>query len=479
MSGRRVVQVAVVFLSWVASDARGGGFEIPDHGARAVGRGGAFTAKADDLTAIALNPGGLSRVKGTRFLYSHNLIWHPTTFERAPSSIPRSDPYAQKDAPLSPVHNGEELFPLGMMGVLSSDFGLEDWTFAIGVYGPNAVGKLDYPVDGGQRYMLTSTDILLMYYSAAVSYGWKDVFGVGVTLQYVHMPKTEFSLVVDATPGGAVNPYYSSADVEATLRLKDDFAFSAVIGAWWRVIPELELGVAGRIVPVYLDPEGDVVLRNVPGQAEFTPEQLQVNDSYAKMPLTLPMTARLGLRYRHLDGDREVFDIELDAVYESWSMLESYDVELSGESNLFTATPLPDLTIAKAWRDTVSVRLGGSVEPVPDWFGISAGAYWERGAVPKAYTHLDFLSLDRWGVGGGLRFTHWGIDLSVSYLHVFQPSVDVSEAEGKVFQQRPLSPCPGAGPCMGGNGAPANAGHFESSYDILALSLELHFNEWF
>lgn len=466
-----------------AGSAFAGGFEIPDTGANALGRGGAFAVRSDDLTALNINPGGLARLHGTRFLYNHNLIWNKIAFTRTPSVIPGSANFTD---PFSTVENAEDLFPLGIMGVLSSDFGLEDWTFAIGIYGPNAVGKQSFPVNGGSRYMLTETDMLLVYYSLAVAYGHKDVFGLGLTLQYVDMPLTKFSLVVDAekTLSGnsapPLSPYDNRFDVEATLDLKDRGpTFTALIGAWWRIIPELEVAISGRIVPIYLRPEGDIRLANVPDHEPLGEDILVIEDQHAAMPITLPLVARAGLRYRYLDDEAEIFDVELDAVYESWSMMESYDVQLSGRAVINELKPLEDIAIEKRWRDTVSVRLGGSWQAVQDWFGVSAGAYWERGAVPENYTHLDFLSLDRWGVGGGLRFTHWGVDLAVAYNHVFQPDVTVSEEDGKVFQQRPLFPCPKAGPCQGGQGVPANAGTFESSYDQLALSLQLHFDEWF
>ncbi|MFV0082884.1 hypothetical protein, partial [Staphylococcus aureus] len=39
-----------------APAAQAGGFDIPDLGTQAIGRGAAFVAKADDATAIHYNP---------------------------------------------------------------------------------------------------------------------------------------------------------------------------------------------------------------------------------------------------------------------------------------------------------------------------------------------------------------------------------------------------------------------------------------
>jgi hypothetical protein len=63
--------------------------------------------------------------------------------------------------------------------------------------------------------------------------------------------------------------------------------------------------------------------------------------------------------------------------------------------------------------------------------------------------------------------------LTVGYMHIFQEDREVTEVAGKALQQRPLSPCPEG--CGGLTGVPANAGVFESSYDVLGLGLDVDF----
>jgi hypothetical protein len=271
----------------------------------------------------------------------------------------------------------------------------------------------------------------------------------------------------------------SSSDVEATLDLHDYFAYTAIVGGWWRPTQALELGLSGRVIPVRLDTEGKISLRNVPDQTQFSDEQLQVPGSKANLEVVLPPTARFGARYRHLDGEeREVFDVELDVVYEAWHLTEAYEADLSGQIILLANEPVQDVTIEKRWQDTVSVRLGSTWAVVPDRFRVSLGGYWERGASPENYTSLDFLSVDRVGLGGGLEYTLGDLDgtrfdLSVAYSHVFQEDREVSERFGKVLQQRPVAQCPDE--CDGYTGVPANAGKFESSFDTLAFGVNAHF----
>src|SRR6476619_4986590 len=59
-----------------------GGLELPDNGTEALARGGAFTAKADDATALQYNIAGLARQRGTRLLLDGNLVLSTLDFQR-------------------------------------------------------------------------------------------------------------------------------------------------------------------------------------------------------------------------------------------------------------------------------------------------------------------------------------------------------------------------------------------------------------
>lgn len=467
LSPSRVAWTLALALAVISADAFAGGFELPDNGARAVGRGSAFTVRADDLTAIAHNPGGLSRLRGTHLLYSHNVIHAPMSFTRAQSAVATTATTgAGGEDPLATVENLTPWFALGGMFVAATDFGLEDWTFAIGAYGPNAAGSQRWPLMGGQRWMLVELDALIVYYSLAASYGKKDKWGVGVTMQLAHQPETRLSLVVDGTTGGPQQPYYSQTDALATISLSAPLAPTLIVGGWVRPIPELEFAASGRVVPVRLKASGDVAMTEVPGSI-YDASDLEITNSAARLTLVLPPTARAGVRYRHLEGEKERFDLELNVVYEAWSMMKSYVVELDGVI-AFAAQEAPDVTIEKRWKDTLSVRLGGTYN-LDAPLSLSAGAFYETGAVPEVYTHLDFPSFDRLGLSAGASGTVGNLTWTVAYSHIFQGDRRVDERYAKVLQQRPVSECPEG--CDGYDAVPANAGTFTSSFDTFSLSL--------
>ena len=99
--------------------------------------------------------------------------------------------------------------------------------------------------------------------------------------------------------------------------MEDRVGFSAIVGAWWRIIPELEVAVSGRVVPVDLNLEGTVSLETSPGGSTYqsaTNEpvltQVELDDNRVSVDLRLPIELRFGLRYRYLDAsEREVFNI--------------------------------------------------------------------------------------------------------------------------------------------------------------------------
>ncbi len=442
--------------------AEAGGFEIPDLGARALGRGTANVVGVNDPTALHYNPGSLAKLRGTRLLYNHSLVWHDTRFTRDTLSDAWGD---DAGTTFAPARNAKSLFPLGLFLALSTDFGLENWTFGAGVYGPHSVGKHDYPEYGPQSFMLTDMNVLMVYYSLAAAWKHKDKFGIGVTAQYVDLLQLDYSLVIDSTFTTGLNPVPSDASTQLTseLKLRDRTSGTAIVGMWYRPHRRVELGLASRVVPIFLQPKGTM---------EVDKPTLVTDDITVTMPLTLPAYVRGGVRYIHETKDREWFDLELMAQWENWSVIKAYDVEVDGQ---ISGQDIQDLHLTKQWRDTVSVRLGGDVHVIPGHLTLRSGGYFESAATPNAYSHLDFPSFRRGGIGAGLTAGGRGVYGTVGFMHVFQEKRHVDELTGKVFQQRPVRPCPDR--CGGASGVPANAGTFTSRYEILNVGIELRFAE--
>ena len=178
-----------------------GGYFSGTSGARAGGRAGAFAAKADDLSATTLNPAGLARIQGTLVQLGNRFSYNALAFERAPTldwghlegGVP---PYVTFDE----VDNETPWQLLEPMIGVASNLGLRNFGFALAARAPAGAGKVEFSADGGQRYMMVRRDALILDYTASAAWKADDFFGVGASVQWIHVPRLEYQLVIDATP---------------------------------------------------------------------------------------------------------------------------------------------------------------------------------------------------------------------------------------------------------------------------------------
>jgi long-subunit fatty acid transport protein len=474
----RLTLPATLFALSAPALAAAGGLEVGERTPLGLARGGAVAASVRDPSAVDLNPGALARLKGAHAFYSHEVTWQRVRFERARSAIPQDANVAPSVDPYAPVSEQGDPFALGAMVAASHDLGLRDWVFALSLYGPHGVAAQAWPRAGGQRWLTTGYDGVILFPGVSAAWGGPR-FGVGITAQAATMPRLNYRLVVDGSTGSGLAPLASAAEVEAELRVRDPFAPTALVGAWVQATPWLDLALSGRAMPVVFDASGDFVLRNVPGQGAFTPEQLTVPGAAARTRLTLPATARVAARVHDPAPapEAERWDVELQGQWAGWSTMNQQRLALDGEIRLFGAEPVPDVVLPRRWRDTLGLSLGGSFSPLPGRLRLHAGASVERGATPPRYAHIDFVSFDRLGLGLGAEGTFHvasaALRLAVGYARVLQPDQVTAEQDAKVPQQRPLAPCPSE--CDGRDAPAVNAGRIESGFDLLGVSLHAAF----
>jgi long-subunit fatty acid transport protein len=171
----------------------------------------------------------------------------------------------------------------------------------------------------------------------------------------------------------------------------------------------------------------------------------------------------------------ERFDIEVDFVFENWSSLQAFEVEIDAaiDEGNGSLTEMPDAEVPKRFRDTYSVRLGGDVEVWPEHLAVRLGGYYQSSAYPEDNStfNVDFPFGEQFGLGGGVTWhTCKYLDVNVGYLHVFQPDVEV---EGGVVQQQGLPLVLGDVEQVIGN--TVNNGKYEVSANLFGISLEGHF----
>ena len=128
-------------------------------------------------------------------------------------------------------------------------------------------------------------------------------------------------------------------------------------------------------------------------------------------------------------------------------------------------------------------RLGSDWQVLRDLLTVRAGGSYESPSSRPSYTSLDFIGQKRLGASAGVTLSGVGFDLSVAYSYVFQFPVAVSEAQSRIYQQVPGSPC--AAPyssaylCdphyLGQPSAASNAGTYVSEYHFISTALSYTF----
>jgi len=192
------------------------------------------------------------------------------------------------------------------------------------------------------------------------------------------------------------------------------------------------------------------------------------------------MVMRFGVRYAHpREGapedavyafERDLFDIELDVVYEMNSAVDGYTVQLSNVWLMGTEIGDINMFVDHAWKDSVSIRLGGSVHLLRGHLTISAGASYETPTVPDSHTRVDYLPWTRIGVGLGIVARFWLMEICLSYQHMFMPDRTVPAGEGRAY-----TPIATAGEHTMDETLPINEGTWEGSYDFIGLSIGFRF----
>ncbi len=487
MTSKNLCKLVLVLSTFVCTNAFAGGYFVGDLGTKGAGRGGAFVAKADDPTAVEYNPAGLARQRGwaiylgNRFGYANELYTRAPTFDWG--SFSGTVPYVEFDT----VQNETPWQLLGPMLVVTSDFGLEDWGFAAGVYSPPGVSSAEFPMDGGQRYMMTTRDVKILNYTISAAWKHKEIFGIGATLQWIDLASLKFGLVADGnTIGGEAYPVSSPLDIATTLEGADHFSMTTIVGAWLRPCPFYEIAISGRVIPVTMvaDTTLDVSIVNENLQDE---EVLLIRDGVLanNVTLSLPLAPalRAGARYIHLDGKREVFDIEFDVGVEFWSYVDRFEMKGNGlvAQVMGQNIPIESIIMEKQWQTAYTFRLGGDYNLIPDKLSLRTGVFYETSAAKREYANVDFFNSNQLGASLGASVILKKLELSLTYTYLYQFPFTVTEGEGKVYQQVPGSYCEppydNSGDIEACNenylGQPSptvNGGTYSADYSFLALS---------
>lgn len=453
----------VVGISLACATAAAGGYTFPENGSKAVGRGGAYGLGGVGPEALYFNPALLSRLRGYQLTLDLNLVNQSASFQRAPEGE------GEDRVTFPEVSNQKGDLPccssfLAPMFFASADFGLKDFTAAIGIYGPSAYGTNVYPMDGPQRFVLIESNLLQVYYSLAAAYHWQGL-RVGGTLQLTHLTVDLTTTASGAFSARAADDEDPSQDIYTTLEVSD-VQPTGIVGVAYDISPALSVGLSYKL-PVSFEQTGTAKLQiNNEALAEVT----SLDDGEAVFRTNEADVLRGGVRYAYIDAlSREIFDVELTGTYEFWSRQDQFEIELpdlvlSFNPNNPTYVPIETLEVPKKWKDSWSLRLGGDFNAAP-WLSVRLGGFYESSPIPESTTHMDFFSFDRWGGALGATVLLGDVELDLGYLYLLNETRRVDNGELRIIA-----------PQAGGQGDKVvNNGTYDADIHLLSLGLTWRF----
>jgi long-chain fatty acid transport protein len=500
---QQTIRVAsfVVPLCLISSAALAGGYDIPDEGTEALGRGAAFAAKADDGTALYYNVAGLAQQRGTRVLMDINLMFHDTAFTRAglypgdPSDP--STPWAR--SPYPTIHDGTQTFEVPFFA-LSSDFNFfKRLTLGFALYGPPGVGEHDYSqstsilakqhngsyatviAPSPARYDLAHANLLILMPTWGAGFRaakWLDI-GFAVQWVYARFGLSNASLYTAQESLCVGSPDYPGCDSYGQIDASGN-TFGLLFSALAHPTGWLDIGLSYR---PQIDIHATGNLHGVPPAVSPT----QLGDTDVHFNTMLPHMLRAGLRVaNHYDDGTEKADLEFDATYENWGatrdrIFRSIDDPSQKLDHIYAdqfmlGTGVLDVNLNHGYRDTFSLRLGGAYNwRVSDLIRVilRLGTYLDSAATDLAHTRLDFNTGVKWAFTMGLGYRWKGMTANIAYAFVYSPARDVSNsAETAVSAINGTSYLPGEPMIAVGNG------RYEYSMHILSLGLTFNIAEF-
>jgi long-subunit fatty acid transport protein len=392
-------------LLTLAAAAEAGAFFVPDAGARALGRGAAYVAGVEDLTAQYWNPAGLVRLKRPVLELELGGLVPTVRFARA----------SEGSAVFDPIRNRAVPVPIPRIAY-SPALPWQDVHVAAGIYTPLGAWYR-YPPDGAQRYALVSST--LTQANAGVTVAWQQgpvAIGAGCAFSTL---RTDYRIAATTALEAGDDPAY---DVVTSMSAADRGSLAGNAGLLVAPVPAVTIGLSAQ-APVRYAARGELRVdfsdnafytgASELGQIVAQPEAV---DDDVVLPVVLPWIVRAGLSV-HM-GRTEV---ELDGVWEAWGSVPSPTVR---DLDLSIATtggdPIvveDDLALPVHFGNAWSLRLGA--ERDREASALRAGLFFEHPAVPASSHSVAFTDGTKigYGVGASLgsdRPLEWTVGFSQS-----------------------------------------------------------------
>lgn len=393
----KALGLAVILAALTAGSALAAGFGIFEQGTKAMGMAGAFTAQADDPSALFHNAGGLAFV--TKREWSAGFTWiHGLKAEFDGANPFPGEGYSAEQKKLSefPPHF-YYVQPIG--SITKFGFGIET-PFGL-------TTEWDNPNQFAGRFL--STKAALRAFDLNPTLAWQfGNLGIGIG-GIARVSDVELN-----RNAPAINPFTQQVVDVAKLNLQADFSegYGFNVGILHKLNPSFSWGLSYRS-KIKVEYSGDARLSQVlTGNAQFDgiiATRLPFNrDLPVETEIEFPDMASLGLAFAITPN----LLIETDANWTGWSSFDEVVIDFTGGAT----NSLPDVTLPQGWDDAYNYRVGlrWQANPTSQW---RFGYVFDETPQPEEAVSPLLPDADRNGFTLGYGHTgNWSCDVAVMYL---------------------------------------------------------------
>ncbi len=404
----RFVAAALLSFGLVAgsvSGAKAEGFAITEWSARGMalggGAGGGMVARADDPSAIAYNPAGITQIPGTAT--QMGLAVSALNFDISRVDTGRT------------VSTSNQVWPIPHFYVTHQ---LNDnWWFGIGAFTRYGLGS-QFPDNWTARSVNTpdtmpmlaggikSVTLLSSTINPNIAYKINDVFSVsaGVSYTWGYLSLNE---QYNLNMGGYMGLGAGQAD--ARIHSESGYAFGYNFGLHARFNDQWSAGLTYRA--------SEDMTFNGQTRFRFSGDQMVVGAMMkpvmqtcnADGKLSIPDVITLGVMYKPLPN----LSFEGDVAYTVWSRYRNLTINMHSPVT-------PQFFEQKNWRDTWAFTFGVEYAPL-DWLTLRAGFTYETSPLKDSNCY-DYLvpsnGRNYYTLSAGFKYENWTLDLAYMYIDV-------------------------------------------------------------
>ena len=390
------------------SGAHAEGFAISEWSARGMalggGAGGGMVARADDPSAVAYNPAGITQIPGTAA--QMGLAVSMLNFD-----ITRNDNHET-------VSTSNQAWTIPHFYVTHQ---LNDkWWLGIGAFTRYGLGS-QFPDNWTARSVNTplppempvlaggikSVTLLSSTINPNIAYKINDVFSVsaGVSYTWGYLSLNEqYNL-----EGAFINPLLGNGQADARIHSENGYAFGYNFGLHARFNDQWSAGLTYR-ASEDMSFKGSARFRfsGDPNTVNMVMKNVMQNCN-ADGKLSIPDVITLGVMYKPLPN----LSFEGDVAYTVWSRYRNLTINMHSDRT-------PQFFEQKNWRDTWAFTFGVEYAPI-DWLTLRAGFTYETSPLQDTNCY-DYLvpsnGRNYYTLGAGFKYENWTLDLAYMYIDV-------------------------------------------------------------